>query len=182
MLEKPSRVVYTLGYWGRDPNDFMGLLRLLRVELVVDIRRWPSSRYSSFYNKDVLEKSLGEVGVGYVWLGEELGGYRRLGVDVIDDGSARCFKSMGFTAYAQYMLNSPKAREALARLEEEVKKKKTVIICREARPWACHRKLVSDWLLHRGLKVVHVLDPGLYVEHKLTKCARISKEGALSYA
>jgi uncharacterized protein (DUF488 family) len=176
-----KRVVFTLGYGGREPREFISLIRSFKIGLVIDVRRWPSSKALKFYEKDNLKSVLRSIGVNYVWLGEKLGGYRRFGVDIDDDGTARCFRSKGFSAYAQYMLRSPLAREGLARVESETLGRKTIILCKEVRPWACHRKLISDWLVYRGFRVVHIISSKAQVEHKLTRCARIDENGALRY-
>jgi len=171
-------VVYTLGYGGLKLEEFMRLLLSLSVEVVVDVRRWTSSRKAPEFSGGSLRQALNSLGIGYVWL-PNLGGYRRFGVDVDDVGIGRCFKSEGFRAYATYILHSPKAWEALAELERTCSSRRAVIMCCEKVPARCHRKILSDWLTYRGFKVVHVVPPKTF-EHRYTKCARV-KGGKLTY-
>ena len=175
------RTVLTIGYNGREPHDFIRLLLDFGISMVIDVRRWPKSKLSKFYDKESLEPALRGKGIKYLWLGAELGGYRRLGVDIDDDGSARCFKSRGFSAYAQYMLRSPNAEEGLKRVKLEAERSTASLLCKERYPWACHRKLISDWLVHKGFRVLHIIDIGEVIEHKLTKCAKIDENGKLRY-
>lgn len=172
-------VVYTVGHSSRSFEEFLGALTPLHVELVVDVRRWPSSRRYPHFNRDNLEHSLPRHGVKYLWI-PELGGYRRFGVDVEDRGVATCFESEGFRAYATYILVSPAARRALWRLEGLARSFKTAIMCSERVPWRCHRKILADWLLSRGFRVVHIIDPGRLVGHRFTRCAAV-EEGRLTY-
>ena len=62
------------------------------------------------------------------------------------------------------------ALEALIHLSRQ---KRTAIMCAEAVPWKCHRSLLSDALLVRGLRVVHILSPGKAQDHRLTPFARV---------
>ncbi len=173
-------IIYTVGHSRRSLEELIDLLEYVDVDILVDVRRWPTSRKNPHFSRAVLEKALTERGIRYIWMGDELGGYRRFGVDVEDDGSAKCFYSRGFAAYAQYMLRSPVALEALRALESLAGRYTVAIMCAEKVPWACHRKLISDWLISRGHEVIHIIDEGRIVEHRPTKCA-VMKGGSLSY-
>ena len=170
--------VYTLGYGGLGVGDFVKLLLKLGVEVVVDVRRWCTSRRVPEFSGRALQPLLSSSGIRYVWI-PELGGYRRFGVDVEDLGIGRCFRSEGFRAYATYVLHSPSARGALARLEEVCRSYRALLLCRERVPARCHRKILSDWLLFKGFRVLHVVPPRVF-EHRFTKCARVVS-GELTY-
>jgi uncharacterized protein (DUF488 family) len=170
--------VYTLGYGGLGTADFVELLRSLGIEVVVDVRRWCTSRRVPEFSGEALSSLLSSLGIRYTWI-PELGGYRRFGVDVEDLGIGRCFRSEGFRAYATYILHSPVAREALARLEELCRSYRALLLCREGVPARCHRKILSDWLLFRGFRVLHVVPPKV-IEHRFTRCARVVS-GELTY-
>ncbi len=172
-------VVYTIGHSSRGIEEFLETLASLGIRLVVDVRRWPSSRKYPHFNRGNLESALSQHGIKYLWI-PELGGYRRFGVDVEDLGIATCFESEGFRAYVTYILTSPTAEEALLRLEELARSYRTAIMCSERVPWRCHRKIIADWLLSRGFRVVHIIDPGRLVEHKPTRCA-VVEGGRLTY-
>ncbi|MET1159556.1 MAG: DUF488 family protein [Thermoprotei archaeon] len=174
-----KRVVYTLGYGGRSLEEFIGLIRGYRIERVVDVRRWVKSLKFPEYSGKNLSYKLMSMGIDYMWI-PELGGYRRFSVDVRDYGIATCFKSQGFRAYATYITRSPSAKPHLEKLVRLVSEKTSVLVCRERIPWRCHRKILSDYLVAKGFKVIHILDPGKTVEHKLSKCA-IVVDGELDY-
>ena len=71
-------LIYTLGTSTRSPEEFIELLSSHDVEVVVDVRRFPSSRFEHF-QREKLSGLLSEAGIGYVYMGEELGGCRRGG-------------------------------------------------------------------------------------------------------
>ena len=48
-------------------------------------------------------------------------------------------------------------RAALDRLLDATTRQSTAIMCAEAVPWRCHRWLISDALVARGLDVIHIL-------------------------
>ncbi len=175
---KPT--VYTIGHSSRSLDELLELLLGHGVQVVVDVRRWPRSRRNPQYNMEELRGRLSESGIEYIWLGSELGGYRKLGVDAPDTGAGKCFKSEGFRAYAIYITTSTAAQEALERLAELAGSKLVAIMCSERLPWRCHRKIISDWLIARGFRVLHIIDREHVVEHKLTKCAEVV-DGKLVY-
>ncbi len=149
------------------------------MDVLIDVRRWPKSKRYPHFNRESLEEILPSYGIEYVWE-EALGGYRRFGRDVEDQGIGRCFESEGFRAYASYMLSSGEAREALERVSRIAGEKTAIIMCAEKLPWRCHRKIISDLLLSRGYSVIHIIDLGHAVEHRLSRCAEIVR-GALTY-
>lgn len=172
------REVFTLGYDALAVDHLVELLADYRIEIVVDVRRWGRSVRAPQYSTESLSKVLARAGIHYVWI-PELGGYRRFGVDVEDVGIGRCFRSEGFRAYATYVLTSEVAGRALERLLGVCSERTAALLCRERLPYRCHRKILSDWLLYKGFRVVHLIPPG-ELEHRYTKCARIV-EGRLAY-
>jgi len=136
---KRDELIYTLGTSTRSAEEFIGLLVAHRVEVVVDVRRFPSSRLEHF-TREKLGRLLAEAGMEYISMGEELGGYRRGGYQ-------------SFTATAQF-------ERGLARLEEVARGKRVAIICAERFPWRCHRRFIALELEKRGWQVVHIIDQG----------------------
>ncbi|MEZ0289824.1 MAG: DUF488 family protein [Sulfolobales archaeon] len=167
-----ERVVYTLGYDGRSLGEFLSLLEKFGVESVIDIRRWVVSRRRLEFSGESLRRSLLERGFEYHWF-PELGGYRRFGVDIEDLGLAKCFVSEGFRAYATYIMSSCEIRSVLERVLSIVSTRRSVLICREKYPWRCHRKILSDYLVVRGFRVLHIIESSLVIEHRLSRCARL---------
>jgi len=132
-----NRVIYTLGTSTRTLEEFIALLKQLGVEVVVDVRRFPSSRFE-YFKKEELARSLPETGIDYGHLGGELGGYRRGGY--------------------QAFLASEEFKRGLEKLEGIAKERKIAIVCAERLPWRCHRRFIGGELERRGWKVIHVID------------------------
>jgi uncharacterized protein (DUF488 family) len=164
-------VIYTLGHSNRSLAEFLQLLSLVSAEIVVDVRRWPTSRKYPWFSEEVLRPVLEDNGIGYVWMGEALGGYRRVGKDIDRKVEIpKCYKSQGFNVYAAYILNSPQARIALYQIEKLAQSSVTVILCSERLPWKCHRKIISEVLSIRGHKVIHIIDEEKMLAHKPSTC------------
>lgn len=112
------------------------MLRASGIELVVDIRRWPSSKRGDF-SRESLESWLREAGIGYVWMGDALGGYRRGG-------------------FERYM----ETREFKRGVEELLKlasQRRTCLLCLEENPRSCHRRFLARYLQQLGVEVRHIL-------------------------
>lgn len=137
MTEKPKRTIFTLGSSTRSAQEFLDLLAHYQIEAIVDVRRFPTSRFEHFI-KEKLSPLLGEEGIAYLYLGEELGGYRRGGYEVY-------MKSEEFEA-------------GLARLQEVAQGKRAAIMCSERLPWKCHRRHIGRALQERGWEVHHLID------------------------
>lgn len=99
MIEKTKRL-YTIGHSNLTFEQFVSLLKEFGIDLVVDIRRYPSSRKFPHFNRPALCESLAVVGIDYLWL-EALGG-RRSGVKNETPANIG-LTSPGFRNYADYM-------------------------------------------------------------------------------
>ncbi|MEM1611979.1 MAG: DUF488 family protein [Desulfurococcaceae archaeon] len=173
------KVVYSVGYGGRSLSELLNLLKYYGIEVVVDVRRWNRSLKVPEFSGNNLESALKKHNVRYYWL-PVLGGYRKFGVDVEDLGMAKCFESEGFRAYATYIATKPEVVPFLEKLLELTSNSTSAILCRERYPWLCHRKILSDYLVIKGLKVLHIVERNKLVEHKLSKCAVVDG-GELRY-
>ncbi len=136
---KQGKLVYTLGTSTRSLEEFIQLLTSHSVGVVIDVRRFPSSRFEHF-RREKMEGLLPEAGIEYIYLGEELGGYRRGG-----------YKN--FTATSQF-------QTGLRKLKEIARKRNTAIICAERFPWRYHRRFIALELEKRGWQVSHIIDKG----------------------
>ena len=167
--------ILTVGHSNHEEADFLSLLRGAGVELVVDVRRHPSSRRLPQFNRSALAASLKEAGIGYEWMGEGLGGRREpepgSANDAWEDDQAR--------GYADHMAGE-EFSAALAELERLGGKRRTAVMCAEANWHQCHRRLISDALLARDAKVVHLRETGVMEPHELTDSARI-EDGRVTY-
>lgn len=129
--------VYTLGTSTRTFEEFVEILRTLRLTQLADVRSYPTSRRFPQFNRQSLEPSLESAGVHYVYLGGELGGYRKGGYEA----------HMGTDEY----------QEGIERLSCLAMERPTVIVCAEILPWKCHRRYIAHDLESRGFEVIHVL-------------------------
>ena len=130
-------LVYTLGTSTRTWEEFVALLKYLGVEVVVDVRRFPTSRFE-YFQKEELARLLPKEGIAYSHLGERLGGYRRGGY--------------------QAFLAREEFRRGLEEVEEIARERKTAIVCAERLPWRCHRRFIGMELERQGWQVIHVID------------------------
>jgi len=99
----------------------------------------------------------------------ELGGRRK----PLPDSANTGWRNEQFRAYADYMA-TPEFKTALDALLSS--NQRTAIMCAEAVPWRCHRNLLADDLLRRGLEVIHILGPGSSRPHELSRMARIESD------
>lgn len=168
-------VVYTIGHSNRSLEEFVELLAGVNASLVVDVRRWPTSRRLPHFAREKLRETLQAFGIEYIWM-PELGGYRRFGIDVpldLEEAAPSCLRSHSFRAYFVYLRVNEAARERVGRIARMAEEKVVVLVCRERIPWRCHRKLISDLLVLKGLKVVHIIDRRHTVEHRVPECRRM---------
>ena len=89
------------------------------------------------------------------------------------------WRNAGFRGYADYM-ETREFSEALDDLLSVASREPTAIMCAEAVPWRCHRSLISDAALARGVRVYHIMDAGAD-EHRLTSFGRIDASGRVHY-
>lgn len=174
MLTPPDATLWTIGHSTRSWEEFLSLLRERGIELLVDVRHFPSSKHVPWTNKDALAASATAAGIAYEHL-QDLGGYR----DTRSDSPNTGWRYRGFRGYADYM-GSAEFEAALERLVGWARVRRTAIMCAEAVPWKCHRGLLSDALLIRGVRVVHILSPGKAQDHVLTPFAKV-KGGRITY-
>ena len=174
MLVPAEATVWTIGHSTRTFEEFLALLREPRIERLVDVRHFPSSAHVPWTNRDALAAALGSAGLAYEHM-VDLGGYRKARLDSPNTG----WRNAGFRGYADHM-ESPEFAAALDRLVAEAKKARTAMMCAEALPWRCHRGLLADALVVRGVRVVHILGPGQTQDHQLTPFAKV-KGGRLTY-
>jgi hypothetical protein len=163
-------VILTIGHSTRPIDEFIALLQQHGVERLVDIRTIPRSRHNPQFNSETLAKSLARAGIEYAHL-KELGGLRRARHDSINMG----WWNASFRGYADYM-QTPEFEEALQRLLRLCEQKRCAVMCAEAVPWRCHRSLVADALLARGIAVEHIMSGSRRDAHSLTPFARVEKQ------
>ncbi len=164
-----AKDVWTIGHSTRDLASFLELLRASSIELLVDIRRFPGSRRFPHFHSADLADSLSREGIGYRHL-ESLGGRRTLH---LPDSPNTAWRVPAFNAFADYM-GTPAFELGLSELIAEAEKRRATIMCSEAVPWRCHRRLISDALIVRGWTVWDIFSLGKVERHALTDFARVS--------
>jgi uncharacterized protein (DUF488 family) len=167
--------LFTIGHSTHPLDGFLNLLTRHDIEALADIRRFPGSRKYPHFSRDRLASTLPEAGIEYHWF-ESLGGRRKKSADSPRNLGLR---NESFRNYADYM-TTPAFQEALGQLLELARRQRTAFLCSEGLFWRCHRRLVSDYLLARGLTVQHIMPNGELRPHTLTEGARIV-DGELSY-
>jgi uncharacterized protein (DUF488 family) len=166
-----TSTIHTIGHSTHPFADFAAVLEAAGVNAIADVRRFPSSRRHPQYNRGELERALGARGIHYLWLGEALGG-RRTEIQPIEQSSNRAWRVPAFRHYADAMATAPFVA-ALGELEAQASQRSTALLCAEKLWWKCHRRLLSDLLIVRGWRVVHLLELGRSAEHELSPWAKV---------
>ncbi len=162
-----GRSVWTIGHSTRSFEEFLALLREHGIGFLADVRHFPTSQRVPWTAKSSLAKLLSDRGIAYEHF-EDLGGFRK----ALPDSENTAWRKSGFRGYADYMA-TPGFSAGLDRLISVARDRRTVIMCAEAVPWKCHRSLLSDALVARGIRVIHILSPGKTQDHRLTPFARV---------
>jgi uncharacterized protein (DUF488 family) len=162
--------VYTIGHSTRPIEDFLSLLRQHGVDVLVDIRTIPKSRRNPQYWHDALAASLADAGIAYRAI-PALGGRRKTSPASINTA----WRNASFRGYADHMQTAEFA-EGLEQLLAIARAGTPAIMCAEAVPWRCHRSLVGDALLARGVEVIDIIGETSARPHALTPWARVEGE------
>lgn len=171
-----SLKLFTIGHSTHPLDRFLALLNQHGIEALVDIRRFPGSRKYPHFSRDNLAAALPTAGLEYLWF-EALGGRRKK--EAGGPSHNLGLRNESFRNYADYML-TPQFQDAVDQLLEIGNRKRTTFMCAEGLFWQCHRRLVSDFLLSKGITVEHIMSSGELRPHTLTEGARIGSNG-LSY-
>jgi len=173
-----TETIYTIGHSDRSFDAFVELLGEAGVQRLVDVRAFPMSRSNPQFNQDVLPDELAARGISYEHLAA-LGGRRRKSTTMPVDVNA-FWTHPSFHNYADYAL-SPEFRSGLDHLIAEGGRQRCAVMCSEAVWWRCHRRIITDYLLARGVAVIHILGRGHLEPARLTEGARIQPDGTVLY-
>lgn len=145
-MSQPLATIYTVGHSRHSLPMLRGLLMSHGIGLLVDVRRYPTSRIAPQYRQTPLRAELTEAGIGYLYLGKEWGGL--LGATETDAAA-----QARFTA-------------GLIRLQPVLAPTPLALMCAEADPRRCHR---AHWIAPRlqavGHAVQHILPDGTLLRH-----------------
>jgi uncharacterized protein (DUF488 family) len=150
--------VSTIGHGTRSADELVVTLHEADVETLVDVRRFPGSRRNPQFNQAALAAELNRAAIAYVHA-PELGG-RRSGV--AGEDRFPCLRVPAFRSYAAWMSSS----EWQQAITDALGRDNPCFMCAETLPWRCHRRLIADLLVARGVEVVHLLGPGATVEQR----------------
>ena len=166
-ISQPPPLIMTVGHSTRTIDDFVRLLQAHGATCVADVRTVPRSRHNPQFNRDALPESLERASVRYVhMLG--LGGLRHAKSGSPNTG----WQNASFRGFADYM-QTPGFSESLEELIRLAANELVVLMCAEAVPWRCHRSLIADALLVRGIRVEHILNAHRRQLHALTPFAQV---------
>ena len=165
--DEPSPVVMTIGHSTRTLEEFIGLLKAHGPTRVVDVRTVPRSRHNPQFNKTSLPRALKNAGLHYVHL-PQLGGLRHAKIDSPNVG----WRNASFRGYADYM-QTPEFARSLEELIQLTHQEPIVLMCAEAVPWRCHRSLIADALLVRGIRTEDIMSASRRQVHALTPFAKV---------
>jgi uncharacterized protein (DUF488 family) len=132
-------VLWTIEHSNRAIEKFVALLKEHKIEALVDIRSFPTSKIEHF-KREEMESWLPEHEIEYFWLGKELGGYRRGGYEA--------------------NLKTELFREGVEKLLEFARQRRVCIMCIEKNPKYCHRRFLTAYLERNGVEVMHILQRG----------------------
>jgi len=160
-------LICTIGHSNRPVELFLDLLQSNGIVRLLDVRTVPRSRHNPQFNQDALPASLDALHISYTHL-PGLGGLRHARADSPNTG----WRNLSFRGYADYM-QSPQFAEQVQRVAELARAERCVLMCAEVVPWRCHRSLIGDALLVRGVRVEHIIGPKGRKPHVLTAFAHV---------
>jgi uncharacterized protein (DUF488 family) len=161
-----GRALLTIGHSNHPIDRFLALLASQRVETVADVRTRPYSRFAPQFRKEALARALADAGIGYLFLGAELGGKPPRG------------EAAGATDYATRVAE-PAFQDGVARLMAAVRETRVALLCRERDPIECHRlHLVCRYLEQENLDVRHILPDGAIEPQRATEARLLARADA----
>lgn len=160
-------LVCTIGHSNHTIEDFISLLVTHQVAKVIDVRTIPRSRHNPQFNLDTLPVSLAAVKIAYLHM-PGLGGLRHTHANSPNTG----WHNASFRGYADYMQSADFAQNVDA-LVALARAQRCALMCAEAVPWRCHRSLIGDALLLRGVRVEDIIGPHTRKPHVLTSFAHV---------
>jgi uncharacterized protein (DUF488 family) len=159
--------ILTIGHSTHPIGEFIGLLKAHAVQRVVDVRTIPRSRHNPHFSRDQLSPALHRVKLHYRHM-PELGGLRRARPDSVNTG----WRNASFRGYADYM-QTREFEDSLSVCIDLAKQERVVLMCAEAVPWRCHRSLIADALVARGIDVSEITSRIRTRPHSLTAFAEV---------
>jgi uncharacterized protein (DUF488 family) len=158
--------LYTIGHGNRSMEEFIPLLTGHTVRTLVDVRAQPHSSRFPHFSMDALRNAMEELEIVYHWAGRQLGGHRSARPD-----SRHRALDEGLRGYADYM-ETDYFQKSATQLVNLSARSPTAILCAESSPQRCHRRLIADYLVLRGMEIVHLVAVDDSLVHQLSPEAR----------
>jgi uncharacterized protein (DUF488 family) len=142
-----NKVIYTVGTSNRSIDEFIDILKAHKIKIAIDIRSFPTSKRFPYFNQESLTNVLEKEDFKYIYLGKELGGFRKCG-------------------YECYM-ETDQFKQGIEKIEEIAKKDLAVFFCAEKLYFHCHRRFIAEVLAQRGWRVFHIIEKERIYQHQL---------------
>lgn len=167
MTHRNTLLVCTIGHSTHPLDEFIGLLRDNAITHLLDVRTVPRSRRNPQFNRDTLPDELHKADIKYTHMAG-LGGLRHTHSDSINTG----WRNRSFRGYADYM-QTQEFTDNVKQVIEYAHHDLCALMCAEAVPWRCHRSLIGDALLIRGIRVEDIMAGTERKPHRLTSFAKV---------
>ncbi len=148
-------------------EEFIEILQIYCITLLIDVRTVPRSRHNPQFNKEIFPDSLKNYGFKYIHI-PGIGGLRRPKPNSINIA----LKNLGFRGYADYM-QTKEFTDELLKIVVLARENCVALMCAEALPWRCHRNLISDALMARQIRVLHIISATSTIPHQLSETASV---------
>ncbi|MEO8528210.1 MAG: DUF488 domain-containing protein [Pseudolysinimonas sp.] len=167
--------VFTIGHSTRGFEDVLAMLRSNGVTKLVDVRSYPSSRKFPQWNQNAIVEAL-PADIGYEWI-RDLGGRRHTRAGVVSPNGA--WRVEAFRDYADYM-GTEQFASGFSELLRVANESVPAIMCSEAVPWRCHRRLITDALIVAGVAVFDIMSASSTRQAMMDSFARVH-DGHITY-
>ena len=155
--------VYTLGHGSRSWESFLDILHVNGIGCVVDVRSAPGSHRHPQFSRAIMETELRRADINYDWQGAVLGGFRKSNAT----SPHTALDTQGLRAYADHM-ETAAFHAGIEQLLVHARRVPTAMLCAETLAQSCHRYLISDYLTHLGIGVVHIITQENRVPHRMS--------------
>lgn len=139
--------LYTIGHSNQSFEEFLQMLQAMGIQVIIDVRSVPASKYTPQFNQEPLQAALKHAGIHYMWFGNEFGARR---TDSLDEDNKVNFEKA---------VQTPAFLQGTERVLNGLRKGyKISLMCSEAHPLECHRfAMVSRWFFEHGIDVQHIV-------------------------
>ncbi len=144
-------ILYTVGHSSHSFEEFAELLSRQKIDVVVDTRSAPYSRYAPQFDREILQRTLSKSGLKYLFLGGDLGGRPQ---------KWEYYDSQGHVVYGR-IKSDPSFSSGIERLERGITEFRVALMCGEENPARCHRRLlIGRTMVERGHQIMHIRADG----------------------